>query len=448
MPRSKSVITINFRPPVTRWLLLLPALLAILFAWFAGRWYVGNVVAEYAPTPDQGGVEMAQVAVRWAPDDPLTHWRLASFEDKNFNAENLAVAVQEYQLAVKASPYDYRYWMELGKALEASGDRQAGEKASRRAVELAPNYSHPLWQYGNVLLREGRIDEAFAQLSKAADADESMRPPVFGLAWQVFDGDMNEILKVLRQPAVRMQLSIYLINLNKFEAASSVLRTLSPEDRKAQVALTDQLITSLIEGRQFKAALKVMQEFEPDTSQLPKPEQIWNGGFEQPVPNLDPKPFHWLINSRPQAQISVDSRGHSDNGSLRITFSAPNKLEKIPISQKIIVDPDTTYKIQFYTRSERLVSASTPVVVITDATGNEWLGTSQPALSGTNDWQLVTFTFRSKPNSDGVVIGIFRTGCEGQPICPIFGIVYYDDFDIQRVSGPSPASRNSGGGNK
>jgi len=448
VPRSKSVITINFRPAATRWLLLLPALLAILCAWFAVRWYVGNVIAEYAPTPDQGGVEMAQVAVRWAPDDPLTHWRLASFEEKNFSAENLAVAIQEYQLAVKASPYDYRYWMELGHALEAAGDRESSEKALRRAVELAPHYSHPLWQYGNVLLREGRIDEGFRQLSKAADADDSMCPPVFGLAYQLFGNDLDKIVSALPASSVRMRLAIDLIKAGSFDQASHVLRTVNVGDRKAQAALTDEMLKSLLESKQYRAALSLLREFDPDPSQLPNPEHFWNGGFEQPLVPQDPKPFHWMINSRAQAQIGVDPHAHSGSGSLRIIFAAPNKLERVAVSQTIIVEPDTQYRIQFYQRTDKLVSASTPVVVITDGISNEWLASAPPAPSGNTDWQLATLTFKTKPKIDGISIGIFRSGCGEQPICPIFGTVWYDDFDIQRVSGPSPANRNSRAGNK
>ena len=45
---------------------------------------------------------MARMAVRWAPDDALAHWRLASLQEKNFSAENLAAAVREYELAVQA----------------------------------------------------------------------------------------------------------------------------------------------------------------------------------------------------------------------------------------------------------------------------------------------------------------------------------------------------------
>src|SRR5262249_16826646 len=81
---STSVTTLNFNPPALRWLLLLPAGIALVLACVAMRWYVGNTIAEYAPPADEGGLEMAQVAVRWAPDDPLTHWRLAVFEEKTF----------------------------------------------------------------------------------------------------------------------------------------------------------------------------------------------------------------------------------------------------------------------------------------------------------------------------------------------------------------------------
>ncbi|HEX7529885.1 MAG TPA: hypothetical protein VF333_01990, partial [Pyrinomonadaceae bacterium] len=264
----------------TRWLLLLPALLAILGTWFAGRWYIGNTVAEYEPVVAEGGIDLARMAVRWAPGDPLTHWRLGSLEEKVFSAENMADAVREYQLAVTLSPNDYRYWMELGRALEASGDRESGEKALRRAVDLAPAYSHPRWHFGNLLLREGRMAEAFEQLGHAAEADNEMRPQVFGLAMRVFDSDINEIARVASvSPAARMQFAIYLSTIEKFDDAMQMWATISPADRRGQSELSRDLKTSLLQSKQFRAALDVMRETDPDAN-LPQPERIRNGGFE------------------------------------------------------------------------------------------------------------------------------------------------------------------------
>src|SRR2546423_2598885 len=132
--RRPSISTLRFAPAALRWLLILPALLAIAGAWFAIRWYVGDTIAEYTSTPDPDGIEMARLATRWAPDDALAHWRLAFLQERNFSADNLAAAVREYERAVQAEPYDYRYWMELGRALEGAGDREQGEKALRHAV--------------------------------------------------------------------------------------------------------------------------------------------------------------------------------------------------------------------------------------------------------------------------------------------------------------------------
>jgi Flp pilus assembly protein TadD len=449
VPQSKSpsVITVTFRPPAVRWLLLLPALVALLGACLAVRWYVGNTIAEFYPATDEGGIEMARMAVRWSPGDPLTHWRLASFEEKTFTAESLARAVREYELAVMAAPYDYRYWMELGRALEAAGNPDAGEKALRRAVELAPAYSYPRWYYGNLLVRQGKTDEAFGQLARAAEADEGMQPQIFALTSQVFGSDLEKIAQTFPSSQVRMRFAVNLVNSGKFDDALRVLRTVSPADRKAQSNLNAQAVTTLIAKGQFHAALVLMRELDPG-AQLPAGEQFWNGSFEDPIPFPDPKPFRWVINNRSQAQITIDSRGHAGKGSLRIIFKAPSKLVSILVSQTIIVEPNTQYRVQYYQRSEGLTSASTPSINVTDPGDGASLTFSPPMPSGTNDWQLVTLDFKTKPKTEAIAIGINRSGCDDQqPICPIFGTVWYDDFNLQRLgssgSGGKSAGRNS-----
>ena len=427
-------------------MLLLPAILALLGAWLAVRWYVGNTIAEFSPTSDQGSIEMARLAVRWAPGDPLTHWRMATAEEKTFTTENLARAVREYQFAVMAAPYDFRYWMELGRALETSGNPELGEKALLRAVELAPEYSHPRWYYGNLLLRQGKLDEAFAQLARAAEVDDVMQPQIFALTSQVLGSDVDKIAQAFKSPEVRMQFVINLINTGKFEDALRMLRTLSAADRKAHNALSEQALKALIEKKQFRAALALMRELEPGT-QLPVAEQFWNGGFEEPAPLSDPKPFRWLINDRALTQMAIDERGHTGKGSLRIIFRAPGKLDTIPVSQTIVVEPNTQYRIQFYQRTESLVSASKPYINVTDAADGASLIYSQPTASGTNDWQLVTLDLKTRPKTEAISIGVTRDPCDDkQPICPIFGTVWYDDFNLKSRQVGSSGSAGKGAG--
>ncbi len=447
MPNSKSpsVITINFQPPVLRWILLLPALLALLAALAAVRWYVGNTVAEYARPLEEGGLDMARVAVRWAPSDPLTHWRLGAFEQKAFGAENLAAAVREFQFAVEASPYDYRYWMELGRALEASGDPSGAEKALQRAVELAPAYSQPRWFYGNLLLRQGKTDEAFVEFARVAQADEAMRPGIFGVALQVFNGEVDPIVSRLQAPAIRLQFAISLANAERYDDALRVLGMVDLAERRAQISTLDGLIKTLIARKQFRVALAFLSEVDAPGSYLPEPERFWNGDFEKPVPVADPQPFHWLVESRQQVQISIYPRGHTGAGSLRLVFKAQNKLDNIPVSQTIIVEPDTPYRLQFYQRTEGLTSASPPLVLISDASDNTALASSQPSPTGNTEWQLTTVDFRTKPAHDAVTISLGRNPCDDkEQICPIFGIVWYDDFNLQRLSSAGAQRRPAG----
>jgi len=441
--RHSSVITLSFNPPALRWLLIIPALLAVTGATFAVRWYVGNTVAEYTSTPDDDGIEMARLAVRWAPANAVTHWRLGSLQER-FSMSNLAAAVGEYRTAVEVGPYDFRYWLELGRALEASGDSQNAESALRRAVELAPSYSHPHWQYGNLLLRQGRIDEAFAHLSRAAESDLRMQAPVFALASQVFGDDQAALARALPSPALRIQFALSLIQAGKPDAAIAIARSTTAADRKSETAATDELVKAFINGHHYHAALSLLRDSRTDTSSLAAPEQIWNGGFETPLIAGDTNTFHWAITSQSQTPIEIDNgQAHSGKGSLRIIFKSSAKLDTIPISQIVIVEPDTQYKIQFYVRTEGLISAGTPLVAVKDLAG-QLLASSSPIAGGSHDWQVVTLTFKSRPKEEGIQISFARASCgEKDLICPIFGTVWYDDFTLQRIGGAGATAARS-----
>src|SRR5207253_5944418 len=135
-----------------RLLLVVPVALAVAGSWYATRWYVGNTMAAYVPAAEDNGIDVAREAVRLAPDDPLTHWTVASLEKSTLSPEELRLAVEHYREAASLSPNDYRLWMDLGRAQEAAGDSSGGEQSLRRAVELAPYYSYPRWYLGNLLL--------------------------------------------------------------------------------------------------------------------------------------------------------------------------------------------------------------------------------------------------------------------------------------------------------
>jgi tetratricopeptide (TPR) repeat protein len=440
------VITIDLRAPARRALVILPALLAILSAWFVVRWYVGNTVTEYAPDNPASATELARLGTRWAPGDPFAHWTLGALEEKEFSATNLADAVHEYEIAVTLSPNDYRYWMELGRGLEAAGDNAGGERALGRAVELAPAYSLPRWYFGNLLLRKGKVDEAFRQLARAGETNSQIQPQVFNLAGQVFGDDVEAIAKAAcPSAAARVQLAIYFAGRQKFPEAMRVWS--GTQNRNNERELAEELKKQLIDAKQFRDALVVLREFEPDAGNLLQPGQFVNGGFEAGTTLTSSDSFGWSIASGSTAQITIDSQAHSGRNSLRIVFSAPTKLDLIHVSQAIVVEPDTQYHFECWARTNDLTTGRAPLITIISATDNATLASSPPLLTGTNDWQRIALDFKTKPKSDGVIVKLTRQPCDEDSVCPIFGTVWYDDFNLQR-NGPAGARGTTASGKR
>ena len=233
-----------------------------------------------------------------------------------------------------------------------------------------------------------------------------------------------------------MQFAIYLVAGNKFDEAMRVWNATDPVDRKAQRELGEEMRRSLIGAKQFQSALAVMREFDPDDS-LPQPGQFWNGGFESDIKLANANTFDWVIDSRGSAQIAIDTHAHSGQRSLRIVLAAHRTLDNVHVSQTIAVEPGARYRFECYVRTQDLISASTPVLIVSDANDNSKLAASNPLPTGTNDWQKVTLDFAANAQHDGITVGFYRAPCSGDAqICPIFGTVWYDDFNLQRIGGP------------
>jgi hypothetical protein len=413
-------------------------MLAVTWGWFAARWYLANVISEVVTTSDTPNLDLARVATRWGPADPFTHWSLGVLRQSQFSASNVQEAVREYEFAVRLSPNDFRYWDELGRALEVSGDPDAAEKALRRSVDLAPDYYYPRWHLGNLLLREGKFEEAFAHLFRAATANEELWPQVFNLAWQAYDQDVDRIANdACKKPSVRAMFSIYLVGVKKFDDAVRLWKTLSGWDRSQLVGRGLELRNALIATRQFHAALEITRDVEPDNSLISEPEKLLNGGFENALALPTSQFFGWTIGSTGQAEISIDDSGHNSTHSLQIVFNAPNKLDRVNAAQTLVVQPNTQYHLEYFVRTEKLNSASPPVVIVLDAADGNSLGASEAASPGTNDWKKISLDFKTK-NSDGITIFIGRLPCSVSDICPLFGTAWYDDFILQRGGAARP----------
>lgn len=441
MPNSSSpaIVNIPLAALSLRLLLLIPIILAALGGWFSVRWYLGNTIAEVSTTTDTPNIDLARVAARWAPADPFVHWRLGVISERDFSVNNLEDTVREFETAIRLSPNDFRYWDELGRALESAGNSAAAEIALRRSTELAPAYAYPRWHLGNTLLRNGKLDEAFPHLFRAAQANPQLWPQVLNLAWQAYDQDVDRIAnEACKEPPVRIMFATFLVGTKKFDDAVRLWKTLSTNQRAQLKAGGEELRKSLLDARQFRAALEITRDID-NSGEPPVAEQFSNGGFEKSLALPSARVFGWTIGSSMPAQISINNQAHGGQRSMRIVFSAPNKLDRVSASQTIVVQPNTQYHFECYARTEKLNSASTPVIIVLDAAESNPIAVSTPVAAGTNDWQKISLDFKTGI-SDGITIVIGRLPCSVGDVCPIFGTIWYDDFTLQR-GGPGGSPR-------
>jgi len=413
-------------------IMTLIVLLALLATWFVVRWYLANTIAEYF-RPEDHRLETAQMAVGLAPSDPLPHWRLGNLVQTELPPDQISLVIAEYEKAVSLSPSDYRMWMDFGGALEQAGEFDKAEKALREAVNLAPSYAYPHWYLGNLLLRTDRYTEGFAELKLASEANDQFQPQLFNLAWQLNKDDFESLKAAVgNAPAIRAAFAKYLVERGRYDYGLRFWNTLTEIEKRESHFAADPIIGSLIGNQHYHQAMEIWNEVAPGPGYRAEIGHILDGGFENNLAHGPGAVFGWQVQSNSQTQIGIDAgQGHTGSRSLRVFFQVRSHIDTINVSQLVPVKANTEYDLECYLKTERLESAETPVVVIVNAADESWLAGSPAAPSGSNNWQRISLSFKTSAKTEAVKVKMLRNSCANSPVCPIFGTVWYDDFDLK-----------------
>ena len=432
MPQEVAHISVRKLP--VKIILILLVLAGGVWSYYVVRWYLGNTLAEYFD-PNQGTLAAANWAASMAPNDPLTHWRIAQVSQKTLPLDQQVAAIAEYEKAVSLSPNDYRFWMTLGTAQEQVGNPAKAELALKRAVALAPSYAYPRWYLGNLLLRTGRYDEAFAELRQASQADPELLPQLFNLVWEIYNNDPEALKTAVGERGVaRANFAQYLIGRKRVEEGLRLWNGLSSEERRQNKDVGEKMITNLIAELRYHDALQIWNDIMSDKFHL-EVDRIFDGSFEEPVAYSSDMIFGWFVRGAPQMHIGIDpNKSHNGERSLRLVFQVRTNIQDLNASQLIAVTPNKEYEFECYVATDKVETGSAPQIQILDANTGEALGTSAMAPSGTNDWNRIGFNFKTSDKTYAVMLKIVRFTCSNEetPICPIFGSIWYDDFNLKR----------------
>jgi len=405
---------------------------ALVFGWFAVRWQLGNMLASLTQPGQPNAGDVAQLARRLAPADALPMWLTATREKENFSPESLEKAVGMFEEVVRLAPNDFRYWIELGRAYEQAEQPEKAEMALRRAVELAPTYTFPHWQFGNFYLRQNRSEEAFAELRKTTERSIVYREQVFSLAWDYFDKDPQRVEALAADtPDVRATLALFYAARGSADNALRICKALPDEEKPKHMDTAERIARGLFEKQRYRESLEFARQtgIDPE-AQL---ETVTNGGFEKFLGQADDTLFGWRVyKNDPKIDVLPDANAKVEGTrSLRITFKGYVKPEMHNIVQSVAVQPGRRYRLAFMLRTDNLRSGGPPLLQIISGRDNKGIASSEPFLAGSADWKQVTIDFTAPEDFDAVMIRTGRASCGEE--CPISGTIWYDDFRMTKL---------------
>lgn len=407
-----------------RLLLAAAAMVLIGFGWITVRWQLGNMLAVLTQESDPNLAEIADLAIRWAPSDPAARVLKGT-------ASGTQEAVQHFRDAVRLAPKDYRWRIELARALEQNDELSSAEEEFRIAAELAPSFSATFWHLGNFYLRRDRQTEALTALKTAAENNSVYRDQVFSLVWDFMGKDAEQLEQLAgNRQDLLARLSYFFAARG---AAADALRTwnrLGQEDKDKQNKVGRAIALGLFDQKHFAEALEFSKQMgtEPDA----QAESVTNASFERVLADQSESRFGWRIErSDPKFEATVDSRVRREGErSIRITFKGYSKAGLSNVLQTVVVRPGGRYVLSFWARSENLRSAGLPFVEVLNARDDSSLGRSTDFPAGTNDWQQYSVEFRVPEDTTAITIRTSRSFC-GED-CPVTGILWYDAFELVR----------------
>lgn len=372
----------------------------------------------------------AQAAVQIEPRDAENHYAEAL---NLLNTERRVDAVKALERAALLRPDDYYLWLELGRAQDEIGDEQGAVNRLKRAVELAPYYAQPRWQLGNVLFRMGAREQALVELRRAAASDAQLFPAFINLMWQATKGN-GKIVRQIVEPQSSYQhltLARELVRHGDTENALELFRLID----NASEAQSRLLMTDMLTAKQFAAAFELWQSIHRGEQFTTTIARIVDPGFEQEIVVADPG-FGWQAAPvSPHLSIALDpNQPHSGTYSLFLTYKGEAAIGLAAVSQRVIVRPNTRYRLAFVARTQDMVTLGAPVVEVVDAANPALVLAQSEALGQrTTDWKSYAVDFTAPETATAVTLRIRRAPCLVAP-CSIFGKVWFDNFQLTPLS--------------
>lgn len=338
---------------LSRGLLVIGSLLVALWVSFFGvRAGIAGLAADGKSSNDQ------RWAVRLEPSNAEFWYRLGHYQQFNLEQPDAVAAVVSYQKAIALNPGYTEAWLDLGAAYELDGNKDAAQNAFLRAKKSYPASADVAWRYGNFLLREGTLPEAFAELRVALQADPKRAGAVFSRAYRA-DPDIDAILNDLLPPIPQVYVDAIAeaVDSQQLAVAQTIWMRLIRLRPRLQLWQFSNLVGVLQARHDYEAARRIWDQG-TSTMNLPplvQPQDsvLWDPSFESGLSNAS---FAWFFHSLVEGvHAELDTAEKlSGKQSLRLTFDGKHNPGSDLACAPGPVIPGTKYLFSGWVKTKNL----------------------------------------------------------------------------------------------
>jgi tetratricopeptide (TPR) repeat protein len=397
-------ITLEGKGP--RLALLIAALAVALFFLYQG---VRLWIADHRINSDRLAAIESGAALE--PGDAEAWDILGRFRQLDFVAGDPNEAIKDFQRAIRDNPLSAYYWMNLAGAYEATGNVSEARHAFEHAQTVYPLSAQVAWNYGNFLLREQQWAEGYAQIQLAVRADPALLPLAISRTWrsnhdvdtllnQVLPADVNAYLQALD----------FFASIHEAEPGIKVWRRLLSLGKSVALPRSFSFLDELIREDRSADARRIWREA-LNAAGLPHEEPgngslIWDGNFTDDFPNGG---LGWRWNNPLGATIDFDAAPPGCSGrSVRLDFGGGSNLGVEYPLEYVPVEPNRTYHIHAYLRTEGISTESGMRFAIYDPNHNGIVPVETENLTGDNSWTTAELAVSTGAQTHFLVVHLYR----------------------------------------
>ena len=417
----------------------LVVLAALLVALWLSSFGMRSAIARYGAEGES--LKRLELAVRLEPSNPDYWYRLGRYQQYNLDNPNSTLAENAYRKAIALNPLATNAWLDLATAYELEGKSIEARKAYLEAKKSYPTSGDVAWRYGNFLLRQGQLDEAYMEMRRAIAADPHLAASAFSRAYRA-DPDIDRIMEKLLPP--QQAAYVEMINEAVSEQQLAVSQTLWSRLLFLHPRLTmrdfERLVAGLLssgdDGEARRAWDQGVATMNLPALLEPQGSLVWDPSFESGIAGYS---FAWQFKPIVQGvSIGLDrEEKHSGAQSLRLSFDGEHNPDLEAACTLTVVRPATTYGFSGWMKTKNITTEFGVGfrLHLEGASGGSIVDTKQ--LYGTNAFTRIDQTLTTGPDTRRVEICVIREASD-KPGLRISGTAWVDDVNLV----PEPAERS------